>query len=159
MADAAPIAIPRPQPRRFTGILLIAGRVVLGGVFLYAAYSKLRNPWMLFAMAIDSYQILPVWATEMLGRALPWVELLLGLLLLVGWQARWVAAGASVLLAGFFGVMVVAYSRGLGIDCGCFGIGEKLGPWTLSRDGLLVLLAFGVTVGAFLAHRTRRLPA
>lgn len=159
MAAASPIAVPRPQPRRIAGILLIAGRIVLGGIFIYAAYTKFRNPWMLFAMAIDSYQILPVWATEILGRALPWVELLLGLLLLVGWQVRWVAAGAALLLAGFFTVMVVAYSRGLGIDCGCFGVGEKLGPWTLSRDGLLVLLAFAVTVGAFLAHRTRRFPA
>ena len=34
-------------------------RVVLGAIFVYAAWAKLRLPWQLFAMSIDSYQLLP----------------------------------------------------------------------------------------------------
>jgi uncharacterized membrane protein YphA (DoxX/SURF4 family) len=157
MAGATPIAIPAATPRRLLPILLAVGRVLLGLVFIYAAYTKLSQPWMLFAMSIDSYQMLPTWASTALARGLPWAELLLGIALIAGWKLHWFAVAASVLLAGFFTVMVVAYARGLGIDCGCFGIGEKLGPRTLIRDGLLVALALGVTAGAFLARRTPRM--
>ena len=52
-------------------------RVVLGVIFVYAAWVKLREPWALFAMSIDSYQVLPVWAVELVARVLPWFELLL----------------------------------------------------------------------------------
>ena len=82
-------------------ILLLAGRVALGLVFVYAAYSKLRIPWMLFAMSINSYEILPEPIVILVARMLPWVELLLGLLLIIGWKLRWVAAGATALLVAF----------------------------------------------------------
>jgi hypothetical protein len=52
-------------------------RVVLGVIFVYAAWVKLREPWALFAMSIDSYQVLPLWAVEQVARVLPWFELLL----------------------------------------------------------------------------------
>ena len=44
------------------GVLALILRVALGAIFVYAAWIKLREPWALFAMAIDSYQVLPVWA-------------------------------------------------------------------------------------------------
>ena len=136
--------------------LILAGRVLLGGVFLYAAYTKLSRPSMLFALSIDSYQLLPPWAVIVVARTLPWVELGLGVLLVVGYQLRYVAATASGLLLVFFGVMLRSYSKGLGIDCGCFGVGEALGPKTLVRDGLLVLVSIGVTAAAVLAARSQR---
>lgn len=134
--------------------LLLAGRLLLGGVFLYAAYSKLRQPSMLFALSIDSYQLLAPWAVVAVARTLPWLELAVGLMLIVGYQLRYVAAVASTLLLVFFGVMVRSYFKGLGIDCGCFGIGEALGPKTLLRDGLLVAVSLALTVAAFLSPRT-----
>lgn len=128
---------------------LLVGRLVLGAVFLYAAYTKLRQPWLVFAMAIDAYQLLPSWAVLLLARAIPWVELVLGVLLLSGFLLRYVAAFASGLLSVFFAVMVRSYVKGLGIDCGCFGVGEALGPATLARDGALVALSIALAVFAF----------
>jgi len=136
-------------------VLLLAGRVVLGGIFIYAAYTKLRHPWMLFAMSVDSYQMLPEWAVTLVARGLPWFELALGALLILGIGLRYVATGASALLAGFFLLMLRSYSQGLGIDCGCFGFGEKLGPRTLLRDGALVAFSLVIMVGAFLKRRAR----
>jgi len=121
-------------------------RLTLAAVFLYAAYTKLRQPWLLFAMSIDAYQLLPEWAVLALGRTLPWLELLLGLLLAVGFGLRYAAAGATVLLGLFFGVMLHAYVKGMGIDCGCFGLGERISPATLTRDGLLLALSFALTI-------------
>jgi uncharacterized membrane protein YphA (DoxX/SURF4 family) len=125
---------------------LVVLRVALGVVFLYAAYMKLREPWLLFAMSIDAYQILPEWAALTLGRILPWLELALGLLLATGFGLRYSAASASILLGVFFAVMVRAYVMGMKIDCACFGLGDVIGPRTLVRDGVLLVLSVGLTV-------------
>jgi uncharacterized membrane protein YphA (DoxX/SURF4 family) len=138
---------------------LTALRLTLAIVFLYAAYTKLRQPWLLFAMSIDAYQILPEWAALALGRALPWLELLLGLLLATGVGLRYTAVGASILLAVFFAVMVRSYAMGMKIDCACFGLGEAIGPLTLARDGVLLILAVAVTVMALRHGRGVSSPA
>lgn len=151
MADANPTST--SQGNSVVRLLLFVGRIVLGGIFVYAAYTKLRQPWMLFAMSLDSYHMMPSWAIEPVAHLMPWVEMVLGLLLLTGWMLPWVAAGASALLVVFIGAMISAQSRGLAIDCGCFGIGERLGPKTYLRDGLFIGLALAVTLGAFLSRR------
>jgi uncharacterized membrane protein YphA (DoxX/SURF4 family) len=133
-------------------------RLALAAVFLYAAYTKLRQPWLLFAMSIDAYQLLPEWAALMLGRTLPWLELLLGVALAVGFGLRYAAAGASILLAVFLTVMVRAYAMGMKIDCACFGLGEAISGWTLARDGVLLALAAVVTVLAVRDNARRLLP-
>ena len=125
--------------------LRLALRVVLGVVFVYAAYTKLRQSWLLFALSIDSYELLPEWAVLALARTLPWLELTLGILLLLGWKLRYVSIGAAALLAVFFSMMLMQYARGAGIDCGCFGVGEALSIKTLARDGIL-MTAGGVLV-------------
>jgi uncharacterized membrane protein YphA (DoxX/SURF4 family) len=126
--------------------LLLILRNALGLVFLYAAYSKLRQPWLLFAMAIDAYRLLPQWAVMSLARALPWCELALGILLLTGFWLRQVAFAASLLLIVFFGVMLRSYAKGLEIDCACFGLGEALSMKTLLRDGVLAACSLALTL-------------
>lgn len=128
---------------------LLVLRIALGLVFVYAAYTKLRQPWLLFAMSIDSYKILPDWAVTTLARTLPWLELAIGLLLIIGWKLRFAAAAATALLLGFFAIMVRSYVKDMGIDCGCFGLGEALSVKTLIRDGALLLLAILITAASF----------
>lgn len=74
-------------------LALLAGRVALGGIFMYAAYSKLHiaGRWhlgdyqILFAMTIHSYQMsLPTWLELWTARIVPWLELFLGALLIFG---------------------------------------------------------------------------
>jgi len=142
---------------RAARMLMLLGRVGLGAVFLYAAYTKLRVPWAIFAMSINSYQILPEPLVIFIARVLPWLELVLGALLIVGWQLRYVATATSALLLGFFVIMLRAYFKGLGIDCGCFGVGEALSAQTLARDGILVAVSLALTVAAFLRERNSKL--
>jgi uncharacterized membrane protein YphA (DoxX/SURF4 family) len=149
----------RPWPRA----LLLLGRVVLGAIFLFAAYTKLyfNGGWHLgdyhffFGMAINSYNLLPVWAVELLARVLPWFELALGIFLIIGIGLRSSGLLASALLTVFIAAMTRAYIMGLEIVCGCFGNNEKLGPWTLIRDSSLLVLALAVTLGAFLMKKRR----
>lgn len=159
-------------------ILVVLGRLVLAGIFLFAAYGKLRPvdsapfsaaslritpasldvSMMLFAMQVDSYHMLPDWGVLFVSHALPWFELGLGLLLLSGWALPWVSLVASGLIAAFFGVIFRSYRAGLQINCGCFGPGaEPLTRLTVVRDGLFLVLAGGVTIGAFLlAYQAKR---
>jgi uncharacterized membrane protein YphA (DoxX/SURF4 family) len=138
------------NPRRAALLLF---RAIIGAVFVYAAYTKLRQPWLLFAMSIDSYGMLSEWAVLAVARTLPWFELALGALLLAGVWLRYVSVAAATLLGLFFTVMTLAYTKGLGIDCGCFGVGEALSPTTLARDGALLGIAVALAV---LSVRTAR---
>jgi uncharacterized membrane protein YphA (DoxX/SURF4 family) len=138
-------------------------RVGLGLVFIYAAWVKLfgtqwswpprLEPWELFALAISSYDILPLKWVELVARTLPWLELAIGLMLLVGRGVRIAATVMSLLLLVFFGLMVRAFAQGKEISCGCFGPGEIISWWTLLRDGSMLAGALVLTWMAFQRQR------
>jgi uncharacterized membrane protein YphA (DoxX/SURF4 family) len=125
-------------------------RLALGGVWLYAAYTKIKQPWLIFAMSIDAYHLLPEWAVLTVARTLPWIELAIGILLIGGLLLRYASVAGAAILAVFFAAMISAYARGLAIDCGCFGPGDALSKWTLLRDGTLLTAAIAL---AWLAWR------
>ncbi|MGB8590063.1 MAG: MauE/DoxX family redox-associated membrane protein [Candidatus Acidiferrales bacterium] len=149
-------------------ILRLIGRLALAGIFLFAAYAKMKPQgsvqWsvpavktslLMFAMQVDSYQLLPPSTVSFVAKSLPLFELFLGLWLLSGIWLRLSSLLTTILLGGFFGVMVRTYAMGLEINCGCFGPGERLGPKSLLRDGSMLALALAVTIGAFLAARKK----
>ena len=150
--------------------LLLLGRIALGVLFLAAAYAKMKPqdgmPWSLgsvrtslsmFAMGVDSYQMLPPWAVSPFAHLLPPFELVVGLWLLSGIALRVSSLISTLAICTFIAAMFSAYERGLTISCGCFGPGEQIGPWTLVRDGMLFLpLSLAVTIGAFLIQRKPR---
>jgi uncharacterized membrane protein YphA (DoxX/SURF4 family) len=149
--------------------LLILGRLVLAAIFLVAAYAKLKPqavvPWSsasiktslsLFAMQVDSYQLLPPQLVSPVAHLLPPFELFLGLWLLSGVFLPYSALVTTLLIGAFFATQVRTYRAGLEINCGCFGPGERLGPKTLLHDGAFLALALAVTIGAFMLRRKRR---
>jgi putative oxidoreductase len=144
------------SPNKLLRMVLLLLRLAVGGIFVYAAWTKLREPWALFAFSIDAYHVLPEWAVTLVARTLPWVELMAGLLLVAGRWMRISTVATSALLTLFFGLMVRAYARGEAIDCGCFGPGEAISPLTLLRDGSLLAASL---VLVFAAFRKRRKPA
>lgn len=150
--------------RSLVRALLVVGGIVLGSIFLAAAYGKLKPipgfPWswaslktslLLFAMQVESYQMLSSSAANAVAHILPFVELFLGLWLVSGVWKRYSSLVASLVFVGFMIAIYSAYRRGLKIDCGC-GVGppEEAGPAALLRDGMRFLLpALIVTTGAF----------
>jgi uncharacterized membrane protein YphA (DoxX/SURF4 family) len=109
-------------------------------VFLWSGVAKALDRQGTI-LAVDAYELLPARAVEVVAAVLPWAEIGIGALLLVGLAVRPTAAGAAGLLVAFLGAMAQAKARGLRIDCGCFGGG---GPgegvrWTdLGRDAVLL---------------------
>lgn len=120
-------------------------RLLVAAVLIYAAYMKLKDSYLIFAMSIDAYQLLPPWAVMFVARTLPTFELLLGVAILAGWKLRYTAAAAAGLLGAFFVILVYSYLKGMTIDCGCFGTGDMLSPKTLLRDGVLLASAVALT--------------
>jgi uncharacterized membrane protein YphA (DoxX/SURF4 family) len=134
-------------------VVVLALRVALGAVFVYAAWTKLRQPWELFAMSIDAYKVLPYKAVVVVARTLPWAELVIGLALMAGRWLRVSAGAASLLLLVFFALMVRAYAKGMEINCGCFGLGDAISPRTLARDGALLAGCLFLTWTSFRGRR------
>jgi uncharacterized membrane protein YphA (DoxX/SURF4 family) len=142
---------PSKSSLRWLALIL---RIALGGIFIYAAWAKLRDPWELYALAINSYEVLPLWAVELVARTLPWFELAVGLALIAGVWLRVFSTITSLLLVVFFGLMVRAYAKGMQINCGCFGnAGDIISKWTLLRDGSMLAGALALTSIAFLRKR------
>jgi uncharacterized membrane protein YphA (DoxX/SURF4 family) len=140
----------RSDVLRVAALLL---RIALGVVFVYAAWLKLRDPWQMFAMSIDSYQLLPMWAVRVVARTLPWLELLLGVLLMAGLWLRFSAGATSLLLLGFFVLMIRAWAKHMEINCGCFGPGDIISWKTLLRDGSLLAGSLFVTAMSAMGPR------
>lgn len=115
-------------------------RLALAGIFVYSGYVKLDSP-LQFAAAIAGYKLVPDSLIPPLVDYLPWVEIVLGILLLVGWQLRYVSIGASALLLCFIAILTITYMRGIDADCGCFGFGDRISPRTIARDVLILLPA------------------
>jgi len=148
----------------FNLYLSLVSRIALGGVFLYAGVSKVFDPGGL-AASIRSYGLgLPEWFVTLSAYALPPLEVLLGLYLLVGLFTRASAWTANGLMILFIVALAQGALRGLEIDCGCFGSdsdGETPSLWVdLVRDfGLLALglqLAFAPPGKYSLDARLRR---
>ena len=152
------------SPLNFRRAIIWIGRLVLAGLFLYAGYSKIFMPTMhprppvalalsFFAMQVDSYQLLRPWAVNLVAHALPFVEIALGVLLLIGWQLRVWATLTTLVMLGFFTAVLRSYALGLQINCGCFANPEPLDMGTVIRDGLLAVLAVLMTVLAYVEAR------
>ncbi len=117
-----------------------ACRLVLAGIFIYSGYIKLRSP-LQFASAIAGYKLVPDTVIFPLATYLPWAEIALGALLLIGWKIRYISMGAAALLLTFTAILTLTYMRGIDADCGCFGFGDRISPRTITRDGLMLLPA------------------
>jgi uncharacterized membrane protein YphA (DoxX/SURF4 family) len=118
-------------------------------VWVVAGLLKLPDPAD-NVVAVRAYQLLPESVVPLVGHALPVVEILVGVCLLLGLLTRGSAVLSSVLLVAFVVGIGSAWARGLSIECGCFGGGagpaqnaQAKYPWEIARDlGLLVLSAW-----------------
>ncbi len=135
--------------------LLLAGRLIIAGIFLYAGYQKAREPWIAFAVSVDEFKAVPDSWVQPIARILPWGEIALAIALISGILTRWFALIATALLALFLGVGIRAYALGLTVDCGCFGAGHSGGidaMWFVEHVAMLAL-GLAVTIGYFLSTR------
>ena len=102
-------------------------RLVLGGVLLAAGGLKVLKPTE-SANAVAAYKILPTNVAHLVGYALPWLEVALALLLIVGFMVRPAAVLSGLIMVVFAIAIASVWARGMLIDCGCFGGGGEIDP-------------------------------
>jgi uncharacterized membrane protein YphA (DoxX/SURF4 family) len=102
--------------------VVIGSRVLVGGVFLLAGFSKLLLPQAEVAALIQQYRVIPPGFTWWIAALLPWLELASGTALVIGFYTTLAALAIAGQLVVFIGLMLVVLALGVPIeDCGCFG--------------------------------------
>lgn len=124
-------------------------RVYLGAVFLLACLHKIRNP-QAFAIDIATYQILPLGVVNVMAIVLPWVELVSGLMLIMGFRTRAATLLVSAMMVMFTMAISIALLRGLELSCGCFAsqgaADDPISLRTVLRDSAWLVLCLYIMV-------------
>lgn len=116
-------------------------RLILGFLFIYASLDKIIYPSK-FAEVIYNYRLLPVELVNICAILVPWIEVFIGVMLLIG---IWVDASAFM-LSGitfvFTFLIISAIFRGLNIECGCFSLDAEgsLVSWKRVIEDILILI-------------------
>jgi uncharacterized membrane protein YphA (DoxX/SURF4 family) len=107
--------------------LTLLARLILGGVLIVAGALKVGN-LQKSAMAVRAYEMLPIWLANLFGYVLPWIEIGIGSLLVVGALVKINGLLGALIMLAFIIAIAQAWARGLSIDCGCFGGGGSIDP-------------------------------
>lgn len=103
----------------------LAARLIIGVVWVVAGALKVTD-LRSSVRAVQAYELLPNSLAEIIGIALPLIEIGIGALLIIGLATQVSAVLSVLLLVAFIVGIASAWARGLQIDCGCFGGGGQL---------------------------------
>jgi hypothetical protein len=117
---------------RFQPVITLLARLVLGGVLLAAGGIKVFKPTE-SANAVAAYKLMPTELAHLIGYALPWLEVAIGLLLILGIMVRPAVILSGLIMVVFIGAIASVWARGMLIDCGCFGGGGEIDPSLASQ--------------------------
>jgi uncharacterized membrane protein YphA (DoxX/SURF4 family) len=126
-------------------LVVVAPRILLGAVLLGAGLLK-AGSGEAGAEALANYRLMPAALNQLLAVVLPWWEIMVGSMLILGLWVRACAGFAALLVACFALAVGSALVRGLDIDCGCFGTTTELkaGLPHVATNGFLLALALWV---------------
>lgn len=125
--------------------LVLIARLVISATFLFAALPKIQDP-AAFAVSVEGFRVIDGSWASWVALLLPWLELVIGIGLLIPQIRRGSGLLIAFLLLLFIGLHVSAWTRGLDINCGCFGYSEAEAP----RDYLSLILRNAALFGASL---------
>ena len=136
--------------------ILLFFRLVVGGVFIWAGLSKIFDP-LGFAQNIANYRIFSQSVSLFLALILPWIEVICGLLLVMGIfreTASFILSGSLVV---FLGLIIVTLIRGLDIDCGCFGsLSRSVDYKLLLMDCVLLFFSLNIFLSQYSAKKRKQ---
>ena len=131
----------------------LAARWILGLTFIYASFHKIVSPAE-FAKIVYGYDLFPAVFINLIAIIIPFLELITGLALVIGFYPRSAAIIINGMLMAYIIALTINLIRGHEFDCGCFAFGQSgytsSSELTLVRDiiyfvlGLQVILYSGV---------------
>ncbi len=125
---------------KINGWAFIGLRIIVGGVFIFAAIPKIIEPEV-FAETVLNYQILPELLVNPVAIVLPWLELITGSFIVLGIWLEGSLIVYNLLLIAFISILIYNTARGLDIHCGCFSHepGDIINMGTIIRDTLILI--------------------
>ena len=128
-------------------ILLLLLRLLLGLTLFYAGLAKIPEPG-LFAQTVRAYEVLPLSLVNPFAVVVPWMEVITGLCLVLGFWTRGSALAAVMLLFCFGMALCINLYRGADLTCGCFALNGAGGliQAALARDAFLISIALVLTL-------------
>lgn len=105
-----------------------------GFLLVFSSFDKITHP-LVFAGMVENYQVIGKSLSLWVAVWLPATEMLLGLMLILGfWPSASLLFNAG-LMTGFLALVTQAYLRGLDIECGCYGAeGSTIGPFKILQN-------------------------
>jgi uncharacterized membrane protein YphA (DoxX/SURF4 family) len=102
--------------------LHLALRLFIGLYFVYASLDKIADP-AAFARIVYQWQVVGPIPSNLVAVPLPWVELIAGVLLILGLWTRPAAGVVAVMLIVFLVAAGFVLARGIDVDnCGCTSV-------------------------------------
>jgi uncharacterized membrane protein YphA (DoxX/SURF4 family) len=129
-------------------IFSIVARFSLAVTFIWACIHKIAMPSE-FALQVATYQILPLALINLQAVILPWLELITGVLLVVGLWTRPAALVTCGMNVMFIVAIALALNAELQLQCGCFSSADAGSQMDLS---LIVRDAFFLIIGGILVY-------
>lgn len=125
--------------------LLFLFRIILGLVFIYSGIIKIIDTAG-FSNSIYNYKLLPDFLINFSAIILPWIELMAGLLIILGITVKENALIINLMLTLFIIAIIINLFRGLDINCGCFGTGNgtKIGLAKLIENSILLFMGISL---------------
>ena len=119
-------------------VLILIIRLLLGATFIYVSYNKILDPAK-FARDISNYHIIPFGLENTIAIILPWLELIIGLGIVLG-----VCIDANIFISGgllilFIILIAQAILRGFNIECGCGLKDGQMVGWSKIIENFLYL--------------------
>ena len=142
----------RPELTRWRTIqpwISLLVRLSMVGILVAAAIPKMMDLDQ-SVRAVRAYRLVPEVFVPFFGTALPFLEMTLALVLLVGVFTRAASVVWLIMMAAFVFGVAWAWAKGYSIDCGCFGGGGDVAAGTTNYPAHMVERAGFVALGLFL---------
>lgn len=140
--------------------LVLLPRLLISVLFIYSGLSKLIQPIEYFQVAIGLYELFPDPILILVSHIVPWIELLYGVYLFLGYREKLATAALMTLAFMFQLVIGQALLRHIPLDeCGCFGGGFihlSLYQSFLLDTSIILLLNWINTLSPTIASLDRR---
>ena len=122
-------------------IISVIVRFVLGAIFIAAGIPKILDTTS-FAGVVYNYHLLPDILINVFAITLPWAEVIIGGMLILGIWLPGAVVLYNLLIIAFISALVFNMARGLDVSCGCFSTDSEdiIDMGTIFRD-ILILCA------------------
>lgn len=137
--------------QKFLSAVKGVSRILLGAMLLFAGYLKVQDNTALFE-SVAYITWIPLFLKSIIIDSLPWIEIVVGGLLVFNLFEKIVKPAAFLIYFSFFIFAIYGLGAGIEGDCGCFGdpddatiigalLGSEFGWKMVIRNGIFLLMA------------------